>query len=637
MCSILGIFRTQPVAIADLKMMAGRLHHRGPDDQGIFIEGNIGLGNTRLAIVDTQHGHQPMQNREGTLKIVYNGEVYNHKDIRRELSRLGAVFETQSDTETVLKAFEYWGAACLERLNGMFALAIWNTVTRTLFVARDRLGIKPLYVASLPDGFAFASEAKALLPLLDGGARPDWTALSRYLTLGYIPPLESPFAGISKFPAGSFAWVRSDGTAPTLNPQAYWRPRFGGGDALSLEHAADQLAELMENATRLELMSDVPVGVFLSGGLDSSAVALYGHRHRGLAASFALKFEEATHDESTDARLVADHLGLEHHELVFSPAMVREGLRRVAATIDEPFGDSTVVPLLMLSEFARQKVKVVLTGWGGDEVLAGYPTLKAHAAARLFRRLPGCLRHGLIPAIVNRLPVSDRYLSFEFKAKRFLRGMDLDPELQHFLWMGYFDDDAKSTLLTARVREQIRGGTFDPIANEVSGMAETELVDRIMHLDATFFLPGNGLFQADRMSMAASLEARVPLLNPDLLNFALPLPARIKMAGGSPKGLMKAALRPFLPDQIINKPKKGFGPPSSHWTRTHFADLLDRLFDPDRVAADGIFETSTIRRMLDEHRSSRADHGRTLWALMALQLWWDRFIADRASPWAGNP
>ena len=609
--------------------MARVLQHRGPDHSGLFVEPGIAIGNNRLAIIDTAGGDQPMYGAAGNLVIVYNGEVYNHIEIRRELEALGHRFHSLCDTETVLRAFEEFGPKCVERLNGMFAFAIWDRNRRRLLLARDRLGIKPLYLCKLEDGWAFASEAKALLPLVPGGVRPDWTAINRYFTFGYVPSPQSPFAGTEKLPPGHYAWVDTTGAAPKLEATRYWSPVFGRGEPVSETEAMARLDELIADAVNRELMSDVPLGVFLSGGLDSSAVAFHAAQRKDHGIkSFALAFEEETHDESVNARLVADHLRLDHHELRMTPELARDGLKRVAGIMDEPFGDSTVLPLFLLSEYARRHVKVALTGWGGDEIFAGYPTLKAHRAARYYRGLPGPLFQKAIPVVVSRLPVSDRYLSFEFKAKRFVRGMDMTPEQQHFLWMGYFDDAAKRRLFKPSVLEQIEGSTFAQVDRLASEIAEDDLVSRIMHLDAAYFLEGNGLFQADRMSMAASLETRVPLLNNELLDYVLPLPVRLKMAGGEPKGLLKKVLANRLPKSILVRPKKGFAPPSSIWARGVFRSLIEQQLNEETIRDQGVFEYAEIRKIIDEHHSRRADHGRNIWALFSFQVWYDRVVCN---------
>lgn len=624
MCGIYGLLSPSPDPSL-LDPMAARLHHRGPDHHGRFLAPGAALGNCRLAIMDPGHGNQPLISDDGALILVYNGELYNHPQLRAELEARGEVFRGNSDSETVLRALAVWGVACVARFNGMFALALWDQRRRRLLLARDRLGIKPLYMLSLASGgLAFASEPKALLHLLPGGPRPDWPALRHYFALGYFPPLESPFAGISQLPAGH--WVQCDaGETPHATPYA----ELPFGQATTVPTNLRELVEQrLSQAVEMELMSDVPVGVLLSGGLDSSAVAHFAAAcHRGPLLAFALRFAERTHDESADAALVARHLGLEYRELDFTQELLEESLTAVAATLDAPFGDSTVLPLWALSRFAATEVKVVLTGWGGDEVFAGYPTYRAHQLARLYRRAPHWLAQRLIPALVARLPVSDRYMSLEFKAKRFVGGMELSQELQHFKWMGYFDDAGLHRLMRVHAAMAPRTPLLQPVLSALPDVTATGLVDRIMHLDNLFFLPGNGLFQADRMTMANSLEARVPLLNRVLLELLHPLPAYAKMPGGSPKGLLRQVMTPHLPPAILNKPKKGFGPPTAHWLRGPLVPRFDAVFNRDKVMDQGVLNWGEVARLRDEHRQRRADHGRNLWALFSFQLWYDRFIA----------
>jgi asparagine synthase (glutamine-hydrolysing) len=627
MCGIYGLLNFDGAEISE--SLAGRLStalaHRGPDHHGYYNQAGALLGINRLAILDLTMGNQPIFNEDRSLLIVYNGEIYNHLEVRAELEAKGHVFQTHTDTETVLHAYEEFGAGCATRFNGMFAFAIWRPRERRLFMARDRLGIKPLYFAPLERGFAFASEAKALLPLL-ARVRPNWTAIQRFFLLGYVPYCNAAFDGVQKFPPAHTASLGEKG----LELSRYWRPEYGLGAEMNNASAREHLADLLDQAVKKELMSDVPVGVFLSGGLDSSAVAHYARKNStGAVHSFALRFQEATHDESADARDVAVKLGLEHHELEFAPELLRRALVETANVLDEPFGDSTVLPLLALSKFTREHVKVVLTGWGGDEIFAGYPTYRAHQLARLYRRLPRWLAENAIPAAVRRLPVSDKYMSFEFKAKRFVQGMSQTPELQHFAWMGYFDEAGLRRLLRPEILAQAKGNLLDPVDQVVAELQEHDLVRRIMHLDAVFFLEGNGLFQADRMTMAASLEARVPLLNIDLLAFANALPSGNKMPHGRTKELLRQAMGPYLPPNILRKPKKGFGPPSSAWTRGIFADTIQNLFTHERVVEQGVLVFSEIQRLLAEHRARHADHGRQLWALLSFQLWYERFVLGR--------
>lgn len=624
MCGIFGIIAPagQPVSRQAMEQMRTQLRHRGPDEDDLYLDADVALGNNRLSIIDLASGRQPIFNEDRSLLIVYNGEVYNHLEIRGMLEKKGHIFTSSTDTEAVLHAFEEFGPDCLEHFNGMFALAIWDLRRKALFLARDRLGIKPLYILDLNGGLAFASEPKALLHLLPGGPEPDWTALYRFLTYGYMPFTDTPFKRIRKFPAGHYAGYKNG----ALRFTRYYKPDYEPGKSPLPEDLPSQLEALLDRAVRLELMGDVPVGVLLSGGLDSSSVALFAQKNAGNLHSFALRFTEKTHDESADARMVAEQLGLQHHELTLSPELLWQSLRKVSYLLDEPFGDPTVLPLAAISEFARQWVKVVLTGWGGDEIFAGYPTLQAHLYAQHYRRLPGPLANGLIPFLVNRLPVSDRYMSFEFKAKRFIQGMGLPPEKQHFLWMSYFNDEEKDRIFRPEILEQVDGTTLEPVEEAMRSLEETDLINRIMHLDARFFLEGNGLFQADRITMAASLEARVPLLNLELMRFVNQLPLQVKMHQGQLKGLLKLALDRHLPKAILQKPKKGFGPPVSAWTRGIFSPLQEEMLASERVRHQGIFFQEEVKRLVDEHQARKADHGRKLWALLSFQIWYDIFI-----------
>ena len=628
MCGIYGILLESgaaPIPDALVDRVASSIRHRGPDHSGRYTEPGLAIGTNRLAILDLTTGDQPIFNEDGSLVIVYNGELYNYQELRADLQAKGHVFKSRTDTEVALHCFEEYGAQCVLHFNGMFALAIWDRRRRRLFLARDPLGIKPLYHLELPGLQSFASEAKALLALLGEPPRPDWTAINRYFTFGYIPSPDSPFVGIRKLPAGHYAWVEQG----RLTAHRYWTPQYGQGDEMPASQAASRLEELLEEALRRELMSDVPVGVFLSGGLDSSAVAVFAGKHSKTPLhSYALRFPETTHDESADARLVAEHLGLQHQELLFTEALLHGTLRKVSEELDEPFGDSTVLPLMALSEFARQDVRVVLTGWGGDEIFAGYPTYTAHRLARYWRGLPRVITHHVVPPLIRALPVTDGYMNLGFKARRFIQGMNLPPEYQHFLWMGYLDEAARRRLFRRPILEQIEGDALDGVRAVVRDLRETDLVDRIMHLDAVFFLEGNGLFQADRITMPASLEARVPLLNLDLLNFVNALPSRLKAGRGNLKALLKRALAPHLPQRILNKSKKGFGPPSAAWVRGPLARTIDQVFAEDKVRDQGVLDYDEIRRLVTDHRDRRTDNGRALWALLSFQLWYDKWVAE---------
>jgi len=629
MCGIFGIVRHDggPLRAGRIERMADVIRHRGPDNTGIHQEPDVALGNNRLAIIDVATGNQPIYNEDESLCIVFNGEIYNYRALRTKLVAKGHVFRTKGDTEVILHAFEEYGERCVDHLNGMYAFAIWNIPNRSLFLARDRLGIKPLYLAELDGEVAFASEPKALLDLMPDGARPDWASLGRFFSLGYFALDDCAFEGISRFPAAHFAWLNSGNIEFTR----FWRPTYGMGESVPIQEIVPRVGEIVSDTLEIEMESDEPVGVFLSGGLDSSLVALYAQRHsHGRMPSFSLGFEEATHDESDTARDIAKCFGLDHHAFRMSQQALTDSLFNVAAVMDEPFGDSTVLPLLILSQYTRHEVKVVLSGWGGDELFAGYPTYKAHSIARRYRHLPALLTRQMIPAVVNRLPVSDKYMSFEFKAKRFIKGVELSPEAQHFIWMGYMDDAWKADIFQPQIARQMGGTAIEKLAPVIDALEEPDIVSRIMHLDALTFLEGNGLFQADRMTMAASLEARVPLLNNDLIDFVSALPISVKMAGGTLKAVLKELLRPHLPKAIIDLRKKGFGPPSANWLRTVLRPTFESVFTHERMAAQGIFKPESIEKLAHEHMSRKRDHGRLLWLLLSFQLWYDHFIAAKA-------
>ncbi len=632
MCGIFGIMSPDGMPIPDqlIAKMAQALHHRGPDHTGIHTAPGISMGNTRLAIIDLATGNQPLYNEDGSLVIVFNGEIYNHADLRRKLQEQGHLFRTSSDTEVILHAFEEYGNDCVSQLNGMFAFAIWSSRTGTLFLARDHLGIKPLYLILKRERVAFASEAKALLHLLPGPPRPNWTAINRYFCFGYHPSPDSPFLDITKVPPGTTLTIDKLGQREV---RRYWIPHFGEGLRCSAGDLDQRVSQAIEEAVRAELISDVPMGIFLSGGIDSSAVALYAKRNsQSLTHSFSLGFAEASHDESADAFLVARHLGLNHHELRMTPATIISTLQEVAEVLDEPFADPTVIPLLALAKYARSWVKVVLTGWGGDELFAGYPTYFAHLLAKRYRCLPEPIAHRFFPWVVAKLPVGTGYMSLDFKARKFLEGMDEPPEIQHFHWMGYFSSHERSNLFRPDILGCIHEPALAPVWAVKATLEDPDLISRILNLDARFFLEGNGLFQADRMTMAASLEARVPLLNHVLTGIIAPVPTAQKMPGGHPKGLFRRVLKNLLPRRIIRKPKKGFGPPSSQWMKASVFPFFNAAFSHESIEHNGIFNGSEVKRYFEEHVSGTADHGRKLWALLSFQTWFDKWILNKSRP-----
>jgi asparagine synthase (glutamine-hydrolysing) len=614
MCGIFGCLNLGAAPLALLKRMAEAQRHRGPDHTGFHTEPETGLGTVRLSILDLSAGDQPIYSPDKRQAIVFNGQIYNHRELRRELPDYP--FRTASDTETLLAAFLRWGPECLPRLNGMFAFAVWDSQEKTLFLARDRFGVKPLYFMRKGEAFCFSSEVKGLLPVMDA-PRPDMSALGVYLQLGYVPSPLCAFEGVEKFPPGHFAlWRDGEPRFTRWHQSAYGERRTPRRQLLP------ELDFLLERAVHKEMLSDVPIGVLLSGGLDSSLVAAYAARRAPEMESFALGFTEATHDEARDAQLAASHIGLRRHQtLRLHEGDLRALFTEIADNIDEPFADPTVLPLLAIARFARRKVKVVLTGWGGDEMFMGYPTLQAHRLASFYRWLPGPLSRRLIPAIVAGLPVSDKYLSLEFKARRFLSGVWLPPERRHLAWMGYFDQAEAAALLSAPGPDP--DAFFRQILDELRA---PDTLSRILELDARLFMEGNGLFQADRMSMLASLEARVPLLNPDVAEWANGLAWPRKMPHGRLKSLLKDLGKKYLPPRLLRKPKKGFGPPTSQWLRGPLKKAAEAVLAPERLEGHGLLRPGPVRALWAEHQERRADNGRKLWCLISLQLWRERYF-----------
>lgn len=624
MCGIFGYIDAQRAVPEGLTERLVRIQsHRGPDDHGTYREDGVLIGMNRLAIIDLNTGHQPIANEDGSLVICFNGEIYNYLDLRRELESRGHIFATRTDTEVILHAYEEYGSGCLGRLNGMFAFVIWNRKTRECFLARDRLGIKPLYYSVRSGRLCFASELKTMLQAVEDTGGIDTLALSRFFSFWYVPTPQTPFRNIAKLKPGHCLTFR-DGVADI---RRYWSLDLSPGEGVrrSEEEVVEQLREVLDRAVGMELMSDVPLGCFLSGGVDSSAVVALAQRALGRQVkTFCYRFDEATHDESADARLVAEHLHTDHHEIRVGREAMLAALEDLPRSLDEPFGDATYLSLLLLCREVRRFVTVSLTGMGGDEVFTGYPTIRAHRYMRLFRKLPAFVRQGLAPALINRLPPSDKYFSLEFKAKRFIRGQEHSPEVQHFMWMENFTFQEKRALLGDFAPESGPEETYANVLEELEHCRARDPYNRILYLDVRFFLENNGLFQVDRASMASSLEARVPLLNTLVLDFMAGVPFGLKFRNGELKRLLRRAVCDVLPARVFAKPKKGFAPPVSSWLRTVYREKLEVTLSPGGLKGSPL-AAPVVQQMIREHLDGRVDHGRALWMLLIFQLWWNEY------------
>ncbi len=623
MCGIAGFVNPGGVAAdrGTVERMTATLAHRGPDGDGFLVDGPVALGHRRLSIIDLGGGAQPMANEDGSIWTSYNGELYNEIELRRELEAKGHRYRTVCDTESLVHLYEEEGFESFTRLNGMFALAIWDRRESRLVLARDRMGQKPLYYASLPGGgLAFGSEAKAVLAHPEVDRALDRASLARYLFYEYVPAPHTIYRGVRKLPAGhALAW-----DAGGVRVWRYWDPPLPSGDPPEFARAAARFWDDFRSSVARHRRSDVPIGVFLSGGLDSSSVAaaICQVESAERVRTFSIGFEDPSFDESGPARAVARFLGTEHHERTFSVETVHELLPDVAGWLDEPFGDASILPTHLLCRFARDEVKVVLGGDGADELLAGYPTFLAQQAARFYRVLPRPAR-ALAELAARGLPVDFRNFSLDFKIKQFLKGASESLCLAHQRWLGSFTGAEIARLLT-------EGEAFDVEAEHLERAAaiapHADPLSRALALYQDTYLPDDILTKVDRASMARGLEVRAPFLDTGLVDWVQTLPASYKMRGRMTKRLLRAAVSGHLPRSTMARAKKGFGMPVGMWLRGPLRPLLDEMLAPDRIRREGLFRPAEVARLIAEHQAGRRDHRKPLWTLLMFQLWHDQWL-----------
>lgn len=621
MCGIAG-FQGKG-SIEDARRMIARIAYRGPDMQDAVMVEDTGLAHARLSIIDLSHGaDQPMADKSGKLTIVFNGEIYNYKPLREVLLKKGMTFRTGSDTEVLLYLYLEHGTSMLPLLNGMFAFAIHDARTDELFIARDRMGKKPLHYAEAGGTFVFASELKAVLAHPDVKDEIDLVSLDQYLTFEYVPTPRSIVQGVRKLEPGHFLVVKQ---GRIISDKAYWnidlaKKPFSEGEATA------RLDDALQKATSRRLMSDVPLGVFLSGGIDSSAVAYYAQKASITRINtFSIGFEEASYDESDHARLVAERIGSDHHVEVLRQRDSLELIPELYAKLDEPFSDASLIPTHLLSRFARRHVTVCLGGDGSDELLAGYPTFGADRFRKLFATMP----HAVISALkgmAHLLPASDRNIPFDFKVKQFLRGFELDARHVNPLWLGSFTPAEKRSLLSADVRASLHGRHgLEPIDQLLQGSPWADGgLNEVIFIFLRTYLLDDILFKVDRASMYTSLEVRAPFMDVEVVELINSFPDRFKRRGFNGKYLLKQVMRGKLPDAIIDRPKKGFGIPLSSWLRNELRPLCDSLLDAERIRREGYFDHHYVDRLKREHMTGRANHRKLLWTLMIFQLWLDQ-------------
>jgi asparagine synthase (glutamine-hydrolysing) len=611
MCGIAGA--TGAGARSLVERMRDALAHRGPDGKGIFSDERIALGHRRLSIIDlSEAAAQPFASEDGSLQLVFNGEVYDYLELRSELEAKGRRFQSASDTEVILRGYEEWGERVFERLNGMFAIALYDARRKKLLLARDRAGEKPLHFGWLGDRFLFASELRAFKEA--GRLAPSPLGVARFLCYDYVPAPDSPLLGFSRLAGGEA--LELDLETKKTRRWRYWRPRFQPKLALSLEEARDRLGELLTRSVKLRLRSDVPLGVFLSGGVDSSTVAAIARRLLGGAElrTYAIGFEDASFDESSHARRVAQHLGTRHTEEIVSERLLLETLPLVLAHQDEPLADSSILPTWLVSKLARRDVTVVLGGDGGDELFLGYDPFKAWRASRFYSALVPGFAHGALERAFSLVPRSQKRMSFEFRAKRFLRGAKSPEPVRLQAWLGSFTPEEARSLLRDDVQEML----YEPTARAWEE-AEDEL-DRQSAVYLETYLQDGVLQKLDRATMAHALEARAPFLDPELMAFAFSLPGELKYAHFETKRVLKALARQLVPKEIVDRPKQGFGVPLGRWLQGPLLPRVQETLSPERVRAGGLLRPEAVSALLARHASGQADP-RQVWSLLVLETW----------------
>ncbi len=637
MCGITGAVWTAAEKAIDretLRRMVDSLRHRGPDDEGFYtsqievrsgygLMPGVALGHRRLSIIDLAGGHQPMSNEDGSIWVAFNGEIYNYRDLRRRLEGTGHRFRTASDTETIVHLYEDEGPRALEYLNGMFALAVWDAHRAQLLLARDRLGQKPLAYRVEPDRLLFASELKALLEVADVPRRLSPQALDAYLTYQYVPHPQTIFEGIAKLPPAHYALYR-DGK---LEVRPYWQPDFSAEEERPAAEYAEELRERMTSAVELRLRSDVPLGAFLSGGIDSSiVVGLMCRAAESSVRTFSIGFPVKEYDETSYARLVAEQFGTEHEEFQVEPDAL-EILPKLVWHYDEPFADSSAIPTWYVSQLTRRHVTVALSGDGGDELFAGYPRYRAVWMADFFDRLPGWLRGLLAGRYWQMLPASPRQKSFRRRLKRFTEVLGETPARRYLQWIAIFNEARRAELYSEGFLATLPD--VDPLsflAEARARITDRDPVTTASLADLVTYLPCDLMTKVDVASMAHGLECRQPFLDHRVVELAARMPLAQKFAWGQGKRILLETFSDLLPKPIRKRPKMGFGVPLDHWFRGPLADFAREVLLDRRTQERGLFRGEVTTRLLEDHVAGRFDHSYRLWALLFLELWQRRWL-----------
>lgn len=669
MCGIAGwinLDTTKPNhnAEAVLHSMCETIVHRGPDSEGLWTDETVALGMRRLSIIDLKTGDQPVFSEDRSVIVMMNGELYNYREVRAELEKDGFKFITKSDTEILPHLYQKFGDAFIDHINGMYAFSLWDSRKKKLIIARDRFGEKPLYYGVFDGKLIWSSEPKAILAHPSVKPELDLNALRHYVSFDYVPAPMSIYKGIYKLPAAHVLMVE-DGEVRT---RRYWDMRWsadtpvrmsvastrtgangqqsqngqdsfagGTGDAdksvraptnsqSTLSGEAEELKVLLSDAVRMRLVSDVPLGILLSGGIDSSTVAAFATQHATeRVKTFSIGFEEDSFDESKYARRVAKHLDTEHYEDKLSATTAGDLISEVGKWLDEPLSDGSLIPTYLLARFVRKHVTVALGGDGGDELFAGYPMYYAHTLAAKYNAIPAFVRSGLIEPVVNALPVSTSNMSFDYKAKRFVRSSKNDPITRHHSWFGSFSVGEHESLLSTDVLAATDGDIYRGVRELVDASDAKNIIEQMQYADINYYLAEDILTKVDRAAMAVSLETRAPFLDPRIGQFAASIPVEYKLKGKSGKVILKEAMKDLLPHDILHRPKKGFGIPIAEWLKGRLNPLLHDMLSPERLREQGLFNVVYVHQLIKEHETGTASHHKELWTLLVFQLWFDKF------------
>jgi asparagine synthase (glutamine-hydrolysing) len=597
--------------------------HRGPDDEGFYVTPTVGLAMRRLSIIDLQTGQQPIHNEDKSVQIVFNGEIYNFQELRKTLEEAGHCFYTHADTEVIVHGYEEYGMNVVHHLRGMFAFALWDLKEETLLLVRDRPGIKPLHYYKDDEKFLFGSEIKAILQCERVPREVNWEALDRFLTFEYVFSPETIFKGIHKLPPGHLLVLHKG----EIRIEQYWDNLPAVQDEHDEEYYAQRLAELLEESVKMRLISDVPLGALLSGGIDSSTVVGFMAKHSSKSVkTFSIGFEDQSYNELEYARTVSKHFNTEHHEFIIKPDAV-DLVEKLVKNLDEPFGDFSIFPTYLVSKMAREYVTVALSGDGGDELFAGYDTYIADWMARHYQRIPAVIRKSILPNILRFVPPSPKKKGLINRTKRFVEGTLLPPELMHTRWMIFLQEQEKRQLYSDTLFEVFKqGNSYKYIQEYFDRSNGTSPLARQEYVDIKTYLTDDILVKVDRMSMAPSLEARVPFLDHKVMEFAATVPGSLKLKGLTTKYILKKAVADLLPPQILTRGKEGFSIPIKNWIMQELRPLLLDTLSESRLKKRGYFRPEYVRQLVQEHLDGKENHSHRLWALMVFEIWHQMYI-----------